>query len=151
MTGVTISMMSRHWCLRMEKEWKNGGVSGVEESTECRRDWTCLLHQFIAIVWAFDVYLFISAPYFTGTSHGARNRRRHILRSLIHSIPQVQSCCHFMSVARFHPPMWDSYWSSSGLGSSCMADIVITSTMVLYLVRLPFYRFVLDGDHWSTR
>jgi len=33
----------------MEKEWKNGGVSGVEESTECRRDWTCLLHQFIAI------------------------------------------------------------------------------------------------------
>jgi len=33
----------------MEKEWKNGGVSGVEESTECRRDWTCLLRQFIAI------------------------------------------------------------------------------------------------------
>jgi len=50
-TGVTISMMSRHWCCRMEKEWKNGGVSGVEESTECRRDGTCLLHQFIAIGW----------------------------------------------------------------------------------------------------
>jgi len=48
-TGVTISMMSQHWCLRIEKEWKNGGVSGVEESTECRRDQTCLLHQFIAI------------------------------------------------------------------------------------------------------
>jgi len=42
-------MMSWHWCLRMKKEWKNGGVSGVEESTECRRDWTCLLRQFIAI------------------------------------------------------------------------------------------------------
>ena len=49
-TGVTISMMSRYWCCRMEKEWKNGGVSGVEESTECRRDWTCLLCQFIAII-----------------------------------------------------------------------------------------------------
>ena len=35
----------------MEKEWKNGGVSGVEESTECRGDRTCLLRQFIAIRW----------------------------------------------------------------------------------------------------
>jgi len=35
----------------MEKEWKNGGVSGVEESTEYRRDWTYLLHQFITITW----------------------------------------------------------------------------------------------------
>jgi len=49
-TGVAISMMSWHWCCRMEKEWKNGGVSGVEESTECRRDWICLLRQLIAIV-----------------------------------------------------------------------------------------------------
>ena len=48
-TGVTILMMSWHWCLRMEKKWKNGSVSRVEESTECRRDWICLLHQFIAI------------------------------------------------------------------------------------------------------
>ena len=50
MTGVTISIMSRHWCLRMEKKWKNSGVSGVEESTKCRRDQTCLLRQFIAIL-----------------------------------------------------------------------------------------------------
>ena len=35
--------------LVLEKEWKNGGVSGMEESTECRRDRTCLLRQFIAI------------------------------------------------------------------------------------------------------
>jgi len=34
----------------MEKEWKNSGVSGVKELTKCRRDRTCLLHQFIAIL-----------------------------------------------------------------------------------------------------
>jgi len=40
----------------MEKEWKNGGVSGVEESTECRRDRTCLLRQFIAIIFSQTAY-----------------------------------------------------------------------------------------------
>jgi len=42
-TGVTISIISQPWCLRMEKKWKNGSVSGVEESTECKRDQICLL------------------------------------------------------------------------------------------------------------
>jgi len=41
----------------MEKEWKNGGVSGMEESTECRRDRTCLLRQFIAISWSLNSLL----------------------------------------------------------------------------------------------
>jgi len=40
---VTILIISQHWCLRMEKKWKNGGVSRVEESTECKRDQICLL------------------------------------------------------------------------------------------------------------
>lgn len=81
-------------------------------------------------------------------SHGPCHRSCYIFHSFIHPVSKVQNRRHLLYVFYFRfPELVFSSICSSGLGSSCLADIVITATMVLYLVRFHLHPHI-SYPHW---